>query len=130
LVTIIDTHLLVAGSYAAVLEEFALFISATMAVYGCKIVEHLFEIRVFLEYRILQQGFKALGIDVEITQFFLELDTESSDIAVNVGKARFAAQPTRGDGCLGFVFCHVAPPYALSFIFLDYSHCACGTEVA
>jgi hypothetical protein len=71
LVTEINAHLLVAWSYAAVLEKFALFISAAMTVPGCKIVEHLFKIRIFFKYRFLQQSFKPLGIDVEITQFFL-----------------------------------------------------------
>lgn len=86
LVTEIDAHLLVAWSYSTVFEKLALFISAAATVFGCKIVEHFFKIRVFLKYRFLQQCFKPLGIDVKITQFFLELDTESSDFTLNMGK--------------------------------------------
>jgi hypothetical protein len=110
LVTEINAHLLVAWPYSAVLEKFALFISAAMTVFGCKIVEHFFKIRIFLKYRFLQQCFKPLGIDVEIAQFFLELDTEFSDITFNMGKTGFAAQTTRGNGFFDGVVCHVAPP--------------------
>jgi hypothetical protein len=110
LVTEINAHLLVAWSYSAVLEKFALFISAALTVFGCKKVEHLFKIWIFLKYRFLQQCFKPLGIDVEITQFFLELDAEFSDITFNMGKTGFAAQTTRGNGFFDGVICHVAPP--------------------
>jgi hypothetical protein len=111
LVTEINAHLLVAWSYSAVLEKFALFISASMTVFGCKIIEHLFKIRIFLKYRFLQQCFKPLGIDVEITQFFLELDTEVSDITFNMGKTGLAAQTTRSNGFFDGIICHVAPPF-------------------
>jgi hypothetical protein len=70
LVTEINSHILVAWPHTAIFKEFTLFIPAAMAVFCRKIIKHLFEVRIFLEYRFLQQGFKAFGIDVECAQFF------------------------------------------------------------
>jgi hypothetical protein len=110
LVTEINSHILVAWPHTAIFKEFTLFVPAAMAVFRRKIIKHLFEVSIFFEYRFLQQGFKALGIDVEVAQPFFELGAESSDIAIDMGKTGFAAQATWGNGCFDGVVCHIAPP--------------------
>ena len=49
LVAIIHMFFLVAGAYTAVLKQFALFIAASSAIFGCKIIQHRLEIGIFSE---------------------------------------------------------------------------------
>jgi hypothetical protein len=110
LVTEINPHLLVARPYSAVFKKFALFVSTTTAVLTRKIIEHRLEVTIFFKNWIPQQGFEPLGIDVEVTQFFLELDAEFSDIAVYVGETGFTAQAAWGNGFFDRVVRHDVPP--------------------
>ena len=79
-ITEIKPFFLVAWPNTAVFKKFALFVSTTMAVFSRKIIKHCLEVTIFFKNWIAQQGFEPFGVDVEIAQFFFELDAELSDI--------------------------------------------------
>jgi hypothetical protein len=106
----IHPHFLVTGPHAAVPVQLTLFLSASLAMLGREIIQHLLEFRVFFKYGIAQQGFEPFGIDVEIAQFFFEPDAQIPDLTVYVGKAGLTAQAARGNGVLNNVRVHDMPP--------------------
>jgi hypothetical protein len=91
---IAEIHLffLVADSHMAVLEKFAVFVAAAFAVFRSKIIQHVFEIRIFFKNRIVEKGFKPFSIRFKIPEFFLELLAVSSDISVHMGKTGFTRE--------------------------------------
>jgi hypothetical protein len=91
---IAEIHLffLVADSHMAVLEKFAVFIAAALAVFRSKIIQHVFEIRIFFKHRIVEKGFKPPGIGFKIPELFLEFQAVSADIPVHVGKTGFTRE--------------------------------------
>jgi hypothetical protein len=95
LITEIHLFFLVADSHMAVLEEFAVFVAATLAVFRSEKIQHLLEIRVFFKNGIVEQGFKPPGIDFKISELFLELLTVSADISVHVSKTGFTGKAAR-----------------------------------
>src|SRR3989339_72142 len=92
LITEIHLFFLVASAYFAVLEKFAVFVAASFAVFRGKIIQHVFEIRIFFKNRIVEKGFKPFGIRFKIPEFFLELLAVSADISVHVGKTGFTGK--------------------------------------
>jgi hypothetical protein len=90
----------VTAAHPTVFKQLALLVSAALTAYRSKIIKHLLEIGIFFKNRVTQQGFKSLGIDVEISQFFLEFQTVSADIPIHMGKACFSTQAAGGDGSL------------------------------
>ena len=109
--TKINLFFLVAGTDPAILEQFALFLAAALAVFSGQIIQHDFEIRVKLENGIVQHGFKSLGIDVKISQMFFEQEAVLADIAASMGKAFFAAEAAGGHGGFDLFSGHVLSPF-------------------
>jgi hypothetical protein len=91
---IAEIHLffLVAWAHMAVLEKFAVFVAASLAVFRSEKIQHLLEIHIFFKNRIVEQGFKPFGIRFKIPEFFLELQAVSADIPVHVGKTGFTRE--------------------------------------
>lgn len=58
LVALINVFLLVTGAYPAVFKQLALLVTVTLAVLRSEIIQHLFEIRIFLKDGITPKGFK------------------------------------------------------------------------
>ena len=94
LALIAEIHLLflVAAAHMAVLEEFAVFVAAAFAVFRRQIIQHFFEVRIFFKHRIVEKGFKPLGIGLKIPEFFLEFLAVFADIPVHMGKTGFAGK--------------------------------------
>lgn len=110
LITEINPFFLMTGPDTTIFEQPALLIPATMTVFRCEIIKHLFEIGIFFKDRVAKQCFKTFCIDVEVAQFFFQLDTQTFDIPINMGKTRFTAQPARGNAFFYGIVCHGVPP--------------------
>jgi hypothetical protein len=111
LVAKIKLFCLVTAANPTVFKQFALFVTASLAVFRSKIVQHQYKIRIFFKNWFIQQGFKPLGIGREISQGFLELQTGPADISIDMGKAFFAAQTTGGDRILNRFDDHFWSPF-------------------
>jgi hypothetical protein len=81
----------VTGAYPTVSKHLTLLVTASLAVFRSKVIQHFLEIRIFFKNRITQQGFISFGIDAEIPEFFFEFKTVPADISVHMGKAFFTA---------------------------------------
>ena len=60
-------------------------------------MQHHFETLVVFEYRFVEHGDEALGVDIEVTQAFDEFSAVFLYVATVEGKATPAVKFTRGD---------------------------------
>ena len=65
-----------APAYPTVSKQLTLFVAAPFTIFRGKIVQHLLESRVFAKNRVIQKRFKSFGVEVEISQFFFELQAD------------------------------------------------------
>ena len=114
LVAKINPLFLVTGPHPAILEQATLLLAAAPAMPGGKIIQHVLECGVLPKHRISHEGFKALGMKVEVPQFFFELDTQLLNLPVGMGKAGFATQAAGGNGVLYSLTVHFIPPFELN----------------
>lgn len=111
----VDLFFLVAGSNTAGFKELALLVAASPAVPGREEVEHLLEIRIFFKYRLIQKGFKPFGINIKISQFFLELPAVFPDLPIHMGKAGFTTQTARCDRFFDSFISHTRTPFSMNY---------------
>ena len=105
----IDLFLLVATFHSALFVMLADFVPASCAVALCKIIEHEFEIWIFLKDGIIEKRLKSFRIDIKVSESFFKLQAVLSDITIDMCETFFTAQSARTQCIEYMIVCHILP---------------------